>query len=171
MHPNERAHRRNTREPVSHETASATQLSKTSARIAFRLVVPTVAGTSAAVHAADTHFRRRGFPSPGCSPAPSSFGRLLTFRDPRRQPHASLNPPSEHRMTSTQRAHSEMPIPSRNSPAKTDKSIEAGRRDTNFNPARLRPARQHLERPADDARDCLPPVTEDRQPRVPTTRS
>lgn len=48
----------NTREPASHETASATRLSKTSARIAFRWVVPTRAGTSAAGSCADTHFRR-----------------------------------------------------------------------------------------------------------------
>lgn len=154
---------------ASHETASATQLSKTSARVVLRLVVPPEAGTSAADHAADTHFRRPTRPELWLFTSAQARDRLLTFRGPRRNPRESgcaLRAP-----------HDQYPSthPKCLSPAKTHRPRPAvdrsGRRD-----AELRPDTDSHHQPTSKGplltlEAAVPRVKEARRPRVPLTRS
>lgn len=129
------------RELASYETASTTQISKTSARIAPRLVAPSEAGANAADHAADAHSTQTsGLCVLAVDHHPDLANRRLTLLTRGAlsvQRPADLETLSEHCMTSTRATNSRMPITSQNSPTEGRRLIEARRRDSDSDPARV----------------------------------
>jgi hypothetical protein len=132
---------------------------------------PTRSGTSAAMHAADTHFRRPTQPWPWLLTNAQARPWTTDIPWPAQVIHASPNALPEHRMTS---ARSRIQNVYRQSKPPDKSGARSKRIDAtpNFDPTRFRSTR-HGPRKAHrmTLETAVPLIREARRPRVPLTRS